>query len=129
MEFQKYFVGCVILAYGVLCLLAGYFEHLRRRTFVPTQGVCEGITTGRKIILPCYKHIFRYQYNDIEMIGQTVRDYHKLALHSTHAILVNPMKPTEVLQQKDMNRITRNQKMGWICIGISAIVFVLSAFL
>lgn len=129
MEFQKYLVGCAILAFGMLCLLAGHFEHLRRRTFEPTKGICEGITTGRKIILPCYKHTFRYKYNDIEMIGQTVRDYHKLEINSKHTILVNPMKPTEVLQQKDITRITRNQKMGWICIGMSAIIFILSPFL
>lgn len=129
MEFQKYLVGCVILAYGVLCLLAGHFEHLRRRTFIPTTGVCEGITTGRKIIRPCYKHIFHYQYNDIDMIGQTVRDYHKLELNSKHAILVNPMKPTEVLQRKDIDRITRNQKMGYICSGIGIAVLVISVLL
>ena len=129
MEFQKYLVGCVILAFGMLCLLAGHFEHLRRRTFASTKGICEGITTGRKIILPCYKHTFRYKYNDIEMVGQTVRDYHKLEINSKHTILVNPMKPTEVLQQKDITRITRNQKMGWICSAIGGVTLLLSIFL
>ena len=129
MEFQKYMFGCLILAYGVLCLLAGYFEHIRRITFTPAKGVCESITTGRRIILPCYKHTFRYKYDGVEMVGQTIRDYNKLDLQSEHDILVNPMRPTEVLQQNDIKRITRNPKMGWICIGISGIIFLFSAFI
>lgn len=129
MEFQKYFLGFAILAFGVLCLLAGRFEHLRRKTFTKAKGVCEDITTGRRIFLPVYQHTFRYKYNGIEKVGKTVRDYERLELNSKHPILVNPMKPEEVLQAKDIDRITRNEKMGWVCTGIGVLVILLAVFL
>lgn len=124
MEFQKYFVGFAILAFGVLCLLAGRFEHLRRRTFTPTKGICEAVNEGRKIFLPVYQHTFRYKYNGLEKVGKTVRDYERLDLNTKHKLLVNPMKPEEVLQAKDIDRITRNEKFGWIFISIGFIAIL-----
>lgn len=128
MEFQKYFLGVAILAFGVLCLLAGFFEHLRRRTFTPTKGICEGVTEGKRILLKTYQHSFRYKYNGFEKTGKTIRDYERLDLNTKHKLLVNPMKPEEVLLEKDLDRMTRNEKLGWVMVFIGVVCIIIAAF-
>lgn len=129
MELQKYFLGFFVLAFGVLCLLAGRFEHMRRRTFQPTKGMCENVKQGHKVIRPCYQHTFRFVYNDSERVGETRCDYERLELNKKYRILVNPMKPSEVLLEKDITRITRNEVCGWVLASIGILTLLFAALL